>query len=366
MTFKHDILGKKMVVYLGSGGVGKTTVAAATALYSAQQGKKTLVITIDPAKRLADSLGIKTLGNDEVKIGENLYASMLDSKKTLDDLVMLHVTGDNDILNNPFYKGISEAIVGAQEYTAMGRLYEIYKHGGYDMIVVDTAPTKHALNFIKTPTRIVNVLDATLIQVLMKPAFLLQKATKFLGKKVEKIIGNKFLEDMLDFMSVFTEDTYKDFRNRALEMNKVLTDKDYSVFNIVCSAKKPSIVETLKAYGELEELSLPFGCFVVNKVHKSYQFGPEGKRLSTDKTVKRAMAKALKEIPAYAEYEEEQIEGAIDGILSNFCLNQDVASVEEENMQTLTELKHHIIKVPLFEQDVHDINGLKTVAGYLK
>lgn len=360
-----NFLRKKVAVYLGSGGVGKTTIAAATALYASKQGKKTLVITIDPAKRLADSLGIKAIGNEETKIGDNLYASMLDSKKTLDSLVLQHVTGNKDILNNRFYKGISEAIVGAQEYTAMGRLYELYKSGKYDLIVVDTAPTKHALNFIKTPTRIVNILDKQLIHLLITPAFLLKKAYTFAFNRVEKIIGNKFLEDFMDFMSVFNENAYNDFKNRALEMNKVLTNKDYTVFNIVCSPKKPSIIESKKAYENLQELSLPFGCFVVNRLHKSYQFAAEGKKLAEDNLAKNAVISMLKESKKYNIHDED-LKAAIGVIAANFCLNNSIANLEEESVSILRQFKHPIIRVPLFGQDIHDIKSLETLAEYLK
>ena len=180
---------RNILVCCGSGGVGKTTVAAALALEGARQGRRACVVTIDPAKRLADALGLEALSNTPSKIegawsGE-LWAMMLDTKSTFDDLVMKHSVDPgqaNRILGNRFYKNISGALSGTQEYMAMEKLYELHCDHDFDLVVVDTPPTRHALDFLDAPRRLTRFLDHRLYRILMAPTRGLMKAANVAKK----------------------------------------------------------------------------------------------------------------------------------------------------------------------------------------
>ena len=189
----------QVLICCGSGGVGKTTIAAVLALEGARQGRQTCVITIDPAKRLADALGLEHLSDtptdvdrgrwdddDTAKPDGSLSALMLDTKSTFDQLVATYAADADQtqrILANRFYRNVSTALSGTQEYMAMEKLYELHEQGGYDLIVVDTPPTRHALDFIDAPRRLTRLLDNRIFRMLMMPtrAYLRSRARRCSG-----------------------------------------------------------------------------------------------------------------------------------------------------------------------------------------
>jgi len=228
----------RIAVCVGCGGVGKTTVAAALALEAARRGRRALVLTIDPARRLADALGVEALGNQPqplerdalhalgVREPGELSAMMLDMKGTFDDLVHRFAESSEArerILSNPIYQHASEALAGSVEYSAMEKVYEMWQRDEYDLIVVDTPPAQHALDFLEAPQRLIEFLDSRIVQMLIHPAFaagrfgfrLFQQATRRVLHVLERVSGIGFLEDISEFLLAF-EGMSAGFRQRAM------------------------------------------------------------------------------------------------------------------------------------------------------
>jgi len=232
-----------IVICAGPGGVGKTTVSAAIALEGALRGRETVVVTIDPAKRLADALGLEELSNEPRRVPEARFreaglppapldAMMLDTKTTFDDLVHRYAkTGERAelILGNRFYQAISGALSGTHEYMAMEKLYELHASGRYDLIVIDTPPTRNALDFIEAPKRMTSFLEGRLLKWFLLPAIgggrgvfraMNLAAVTFL-RVVQKVIGADALKDTADFFANF-EGMYEGFKERAQEVYELL------------------------------------------------------------------------------------------------------------------------------------------------
>lgn len=201
---------KKIIVLIGSGGVGKTTVSAAIGLYLARQGVKTLVITMDPARRLASALGIKSMGNEEVKVERNLYCMQLDSKHAFDEMMVKYLKNRpgfgeekvQELLSNRFYQGLSDAFIGTQEYIASGKLYGLIEEGTYETVVVDTPPSKHSIDFIKAPNRLLDALDSQVVRLVVRPYGVLQRAANAVLRSASSITGSTFLKAFSSFFSI--------------------------------------------------------------------------------------------------------------------------------------------------------------------
>jgi len=241
---KRALLEPRVTVCVGCGGVGKTTVAAAFALEAARCGRNVLVLTIDPARRLADALGVEELGNVPQMLPREILAQlgvpktgclsamMLDMKRTFDDLVERFAedaaTRDR-ILRNPIYQHVSDALAGSVEYSAMEKVYELSEGGGFDLVVVDTPPAQHALDFLDAPRRLLEFLDSRLVQMLIHPAFaagrfgvrLFQRGTQRMLHLIERISGVGFLEDISEFLLAF-EGMAEGFRERAARVRALL------------------------------------------------------------------------------------------------------------------------------------------------
>ncbi|CAN5311590.1 hypothetical protein BH20ACT3_BH20ACT3_15560 [soil metagenome] len=221
------IVERNIVICSGSGGVGKTTAAAVLAMEAAQAGRRAVVVTIDPAKRLADALGLggEGIGNvpraiDGPWSGE-LWAVMLDTKSTFDDLVTRYSTDPGQaerILANRFYKNISGALSGTQEYMAMEKLYELHADDGFDLVVVDTPPSRNALDFLDAPRRLTRFLDPRLYRVLMTPTRGMMKAVNVAAqafvRSVSKVVGGEVFNDAVTFFQAF-DGMEEGFRQRA-------------------------------------------------------------------------------------------------------------------------------------------------------
>jgi anion-transporting ArsA/GET3 family ATPase len=357
--------GREVAICAGSGGVGKTTTSAALAAGIAARGKKVAVLTIDPAKRLADSLGLKELENEPrqvdpklfeqagVQMNGELWAMMLDAKATFDELVRKHAPDDETrdrILENSIYRQISGALAGSQEYMAMEKLFEIHQSGQFDFLVLDTPPSRNALDFLDAPKRLTQFIEGRSMQVFMKPTGL---ATKVVGRGssmmfgvLKRITGLDLLSDLSEFFQAMSG-MVGGFQERAKRVNELLADPATS-FLIVCGPQGEPIEEAVYFHRKLVEAKLPVGGVIVNKVH-----------YETEEDLSEGRV----------EGELEKLLGAdlSERVATNFADYQALAQRDARNVEHLAgELRaEKVIRVPYLDEDVHDLEGLLKIDRYL-
>lgn len=356
---------RSIVVCCGTGGVGKTTTAAVLALEGARLGRRAVVVTIDPAKRLADTLGLGALTNTARRIegdwkGE-LWALMLDTKSTFDSLVTTYAPSEAQaerILGNRFYRNISGALSGTQEYMAGEKLYELHELGAetpegdrvsFDLVVVDTPPTRSALDFLDAPRRLSHFLDHRLYRMLTAPtrAYLraVNVAAQAFVRSVSKIVGSEVLDDALRFFNAF-EGMEAGFKERAAHVQALLSDPG-TAYLLVASPRRDTVAEAAWFAERLRSLHLPVEALVVNRVHPRFGdgLGPEADR---------ARAATLAGTPL----------GALYGNLADF---RAMAEGEEAHLKGLAGAvaPAPVLRVPFLPDDVHDIETLEQVAAHL-
>ncbi len=274
--------GVRIVVCCGSGGVGKTTTAAALALRAAEvHGRRTVVLTIDPARRLAQSLGLGELDN-EPKLVESvgpgeLHAAMLDMKRTFDEVVLAHTDPERaaEIFANPFYQAMSSTFAGTQEYMAMERLGQLRTADRWDLIVVDTPPSRSALDFLDAPARLSRFLDGRMLRLLLAPARagrrgmlqLLSASLNVFSRTVQKVLGTQLLSDLSGFVAAL-DSMFGGFRERAERTYRILQDPQTS-FLLVAAPESDAIREACYFAGRLTGDRMPLGGLVLNRVHIS-------------------------------------------------------------------------------------------------
>ncbi|MFF7330258.1 ArsA family ATPase [Streptomyces sp. NPDC090306] len=277
-----DDPGTRIVVCCGSGGVGKTTTAAALGLRAAERGRKVVVLTIDPARRLAQSMGIDSLDNVPRRVkgtegdGE-LHAMMLDMKRTFDEVVEAHADRERAaaILANPFYQSLSAGFAGTQEYMAMEKLGQLRSTDEWDLIVVDTPPSRSALDFLDAPKRLGSFLDGRLIRMLTAPAKLGGRAgMKFLNVGMSmmtgalgKLLGGQLLKDVQTFVAAM-DTTFGGFRKRADATYKLLQAPG-TAFLVVAAPERDALREAAYFVERLAAEGMPFAGLVLNRVHGS-------------------------------------------------------------------------------------------------
>ncbi len=282
MTLDTLVGTKRLLVCVGSGGVGKTTSAAAIALRAALQGRRVLVLTIDPARRLANSLGLSEFGNTEVRIdlGERatgeLWAMMLDAPSTLDDVIRRVAKDDatrDAIFANTIYRHMSGSFSGSQEYMATERLYDVHRSDRYDLIVLDTPPVKNALDFLDSPGRLARFLDRQIMKWFLTP----YEEEKVFGKRlimgtsavVYRLLGHIFGREFLDELSLFFalfRDLYDGFRERHEAVGRLFAASS-TAFLVVSAPTEPSVDVARFFLSELRARTLPVGGVIVNQVH---------------------------------------------------------------------------------------------------
>ncbi|MGA5363770.1 ArsA family ATPase [Streptomyces purpurascens] len=288
----------RIVVCCGSGGVGKTTTAAALGLRAAERGRKVVVLTIDPARRLAQSMGIDSLDNTPRRVkgiddsaGGELHAMMLDMKRTFDEIVEVHADAERAaaILGNPFYQSLSAGFAGTQEYMAMEKLGQLRARDEWDLIIVDTPPSRSALDFLDAPKRLGSFLDGRLIRLLTTPAKLGGRAgMKFLNVGMSmmtgtlgKLLGGQLLKDVQTFVSAM-DTTFGGFRTRADATYKLLQAPG-TAFLVVAAPERDALREAAYFVERLAAEDMPLAGLVLNRVH-----GSGADRLSAERALAAA------------------------------------------------------------------------------
>ena len=341
---------KAIVVCCGSGGVGKTTVSASFAMEAARLGRRACVVTIDPARRLANALGVDELTNVASPIegpwpGE-LHALMLDAKGTFDDLVRKHAATPEQaegILANRLYKNLSGALSGTQEYMAMEKLYELVEEGAYEVVVVDTPPSRNALDFLEAPGRLTRFLGHRLFQLLLMPtrAYLraVSMAMQTLLRTLSKVAGAEIVQDAITFFQAF-EGMEEGFRVRADHMRDLLGRPSTS-FVLVTAPRDDTVEEAGWFADRLAESGLSVDGLVVNRVYPHFAATP-----------------AL--VPAPADTALAVLEANLRGFQA---LNAREEATFAELVRRLAPAP--VVRVPLLDVDVHDVDGLRAIAGHL-
>jgi len=370
-TLEHVLAAKEIVICCGSGGVGKTTTAASAAAMSAVAlGAKTLVLTIDPARRLADALGVGRIGNAETQVpaeafkdagvrprGE-LWAAMLDTKQSWDELVRRHApdaaTADR-ILNNELYQNVSGRFIQSHEYIAMERLYEVHAAGRYDLIVVDTPPTRHAADFLQAPDRMSEFFASRLLRWLTASASsrLFALASRPFYQVADRILGSQFLEDIAEFFLLF-QSMYAGFNERAQAVKRLLHDRRTTF--LVVSTLEPAPLREAEAFlSALLQGGFHPGALVFNKVLPDYLRDPAvaavAERLASD-------APALAEAAGTDPGPPEAVTRVLREVAESYRNFSVVAKRESEQRAELATVPDVVATVPYFDDEVSDLAGL--------
>lgn len=365
MNVAEMLEGKRVCVCAGSGGVGKTTTSAAIALGMAARGAKVAVVTIDPANRLADALGLEQLGNEPRRVSRErlaagplevrgeLWAMMLDPKRTFDELIE-RIAPDpgraEEIKANRVYRELSTAVSGSQELTAIAKLYELDQENEFDVLVLDTPPSRNALEFLDAPGRLNSFLEGKALKAFMRPTgvgfrVLGRGALPLLGG-LRKITGIDLITDLSVFFGLLGDMT-NDFSQRAAQVEQLLR-ADTTAFVLVTSAAREAVDEAIWFGERLASDGLPFAGVIVNRVHHDLLGDREPRELSA------ALARTL--TPSLA-----------GRVADNFRDYHVLATRDDQNLSRLaTQLdSRRLLLVPQLDDDVHDIEGLARIHQYL-
>jgi anion-transporting ArsA/GET3 family ATPase len=354
---ERALAARRILVACGSGGVGKTTAAAALALRAARSGRRVLVCTIDPSPRLATSLGLDRLSGRPRRIdlsrlappparGGALWAMVLDVKSTFDALVARHAPDDaarERVLGNRFYRHVSAALAGSHEYMAMEKLLELTEDRRWDLVVLDTPPTRHALDFLEAPDRLMDFLDASVLRWFLRPYFAAGRLTLKVATRTgalavrmaDRVFGLQFLQDLSEFFLAF-ESLYDGFKERASRVHALLRDAS-SGFVLVAGPSPLALEEALYFHRRLTEKGMPFVAFVVNRVH----------------------ADPAREVRSRRRGRVEVAPGLAARLAETLREQQVLARVERRAVARLeVDTRERPLLVPELDHDVHDLRGL--------
>ena len=378
-------LQRRVVVCVGCGGVGKTTVAAAVALSAAREGRRALVLTIDPARRLADALGVEALGNQPepmprdvlsalgVPAGGSLHAMMLDMKRTFDDLVERFAENEQArerVLANPIYRHVSDALAGSVEYSAMEKVYELSQSDAFDTLVVDTPPSQHALDFLDAPERLLEFLDSRLVQLLIHPAMAAGRAgmrwfqwgSRRALQLIERITGLGFLEDVSDFLLAF-EHMSEGFRERARLVRSLMLGPE-AAFVLVSSAESGSVKQAQRFLERLEAGDVRVAGLVANRVRAWPGGGAPWSGAADDDDV-AALTGALAAREG-AEFPATRAAHAAVAAAARYAALVRRDAIALASLREQAERRGSFFRVvPELAGDVHDLAGLSHVAAAL-
>ncbi|MHA6762120.1 ArsA family ATPase [Streptacidiphilus sp. PAMC 29251] len=369
-----------IVVCCGSGGVGKTTTAAALGLRAAERGRKVVVLTIDPARRLAQSMGLTELDNTPRVVkgvgggqGGELQAMMLDMKRTFDEVVLAHADPERarQIMENPFYQSLSSGFAGTQEYMAMEKLGQLQAAGSWDLIIVDTPPSRSALDFLDAPNRLGSFLDGKLIRILMAPAKVGgRSAMKFLNVGMNmftgvlgKVLGANVLQDVSTFVAAM-DSMFGGFRERADRTYKLL-QAEGTAFLVVAAPERDALREAAYFVDRLEKDRMPLAGLVLNRVHRT-----GAPQLTAERAL--AAAETLEGLDADAPEGGEVVLPPETEILAAGLLR-----LHADRVRTITHERRMrdrfvsvypdvpVVEVAALAGDVHDLDGLREIGERL-
>jgi len=368
-TIEQLLASKEVVISCGSGGVGKTTTAASLAVMAAvRHGGKVLVLTVDPAKRLANALGLEGFGNVEKEVPAaafeaagvtprgSLYAAMLDTKQSWDALVARHAPDQKTaqaILDNKLYENITGRFVQSHEYIAMERLYELHCEGEYDLIVVDTPPTRNALDFLEAPQRMSEFFSSRFLRLLTAPyrSRVISFASKPFYNVADRILGTDFLEDIAEFFGLF-QTMAPGFVERADAVTRLLHDKR-TTFVVVSTLEAAPLHEAEFFIDVLKDKKFHLGAVVLNKVLPAYLLDDEAAAAAGRIEKSAASIAAKLDVGDVATAERVLVE-----IAESYLRFQVVAQREAEQRSELGVAPDVVATVPYFDTDIYDLRGL--------
>ena len=391
---------RRIIVCVGTGGVGKTTVAAAIAAEAARRGRSALVLTIDPARRLADALGIEGLGNEPIELesrlgdspgirGEGrLFALMLDMKGTFDDLVARFARDPavrERILSNRIYQHVSDALAGSAEYAAMEKVFELHEREEFDLIVVDTPPSQHALDFLDAPQRMIDFLESRIVQLLLHPALaasrfgyrIFHRTAQRVLQLMERVSGVSFLQDISEFLLSF-EEMSEGFRVRALRVRGLLLGPQTG-FVLVAGASPEAAFSAVEFLDQLEQFQLPMTGLVINRM----RVWPAGGSLEEGPDPSGASPPAVLDGEHDLGEEIELLAGALGDRVGSKDRARAAAQAAVEvatgyasmvrlDLRSTAALRERIESqgrflrcVPEFSEDVHDLAGVLQIGSFL-
>jgi anion-transporting ArsA/GET3 family ATPase len=380
---------KEMVLVTGSGGVGKTTVAAALGVSAAvHQGGRTLVLTVDPARRLADALGVGALGNRASRVpasafaaagveprGE-LWAAMLDTKAGWDELIRRHAPDAevrDAVLANPLYQNITSRFVHSHDYLAMEQLHELHASGQYDLVVVDTPPSRNALDVLDAPSRMIEFFGSRLLRWLTVPyrSRLFTIASRPFYQIADRVLGSRFLRDIADFFVLF-QAMEKGFVARAREVEALLGDPR-TTFLVVTTLETAPAHEAGYLARELLSRDYHLGAIVANRVLPT-ALTRRGAVDSANRLAQRvddeefvgAVAAELNHRGQAAAAEPKVVRDVLAEVATRFHDVAIVAMREAERRAELAELAPQVLDAPTLDSDIFDLSGLLTLVGHLR
>ncbi|HEV8323750.1 MAG TPA: ArsA-related P-loop ATPase [Myxococcota bacterium] len=390
VTIDDVIAGKRVVVAVGSGGVGKTTAAAAIGLRAAAHGRKVVVCTVDPARRLANSMGLDAMGHEAVRVdperlaaaglantGE-LWALMLDAQRTLEDLVRRHSASPEmreRLLQNRLFRTLVERMAGTREYMSMEKLWEIDHDGRYDLIVLDTPPTASAVDFLEAPERMISAWDSPAVEWFLAPfrkagtfSFrVLSFSTSFVLKQLARFVGTTMIEDIATFLLDLNQ-LFDGFQNRAREVERLLKS-DRVAFVLVTGADMHTLSEAAYLRERLAGARVRLEAYVVNRLNP--RFDARGGTATSAATPASApeLAERLRALggAALADLPPDTPDALAEAMARNLEQTDVLASVDRERVEALRRDAGDtpVFAVPQLETDVHDLAALGRLATFL-
>jgi anion-transporting ArsA/GET3 family ATPase len=377
---------KEMVVVCGSGGTGKTTIAAALGVQAAATvGGRVLVLTVDPARRLATALGVGQFGNTVVRVPDEAFAAagvkprgelwvaMLDTKAGWDELVRRHAPDAklrDQVLANPLYRNITSRFVHSHDYIAMERLHELHASGHYDLVIIDTPPSRNALDLLDAPGRMRDFFGSRLLRWITVPyrSRLFTMASKPFYQIADRVLGSRFLQDIAEFFILF-QAMEPGFVARAKEVERLLTDQR-TTFIVVSTLEAAPAHEARFLAAELGSRKMPLGALVLNRTLPASIRGSAATKAANelhaaadDARLTTRLAKAAGDLDPPASAAE--VHDVLTEVAERFHETAIVAAREAERRRELAAVAPIVVDTPTMRDDIHDVTGLLELGSYL-